>query len=214
MPQCTAIGYCRVSTLEQGDSGAGLSAQRATIEAEAARQGWDLELVEDVASGKTLARRPALATALEDLDAGRAHVLVVAKLDRLSRSLVDFARLMERAKRRGWRLIAVDLGVDTGAPTGRLVANVMASVAEWEREAIGQRTREALAVKKAEGVRLGRPPVVGTATRFRIQALRASGLSWAGVADVLNADGVPTAQGGARWYPATVRKVAMATVAA
>jgi len=72
---------------------------------------------------------------------------------------------------------------------------------------IGQRTREALAVKKASGVRLGRPPTVARPVVRRIQRQRARGESVRAIADSLNRDRVPTAQGGAQWYAATVRGI-------
>jgi len=85
-----ALGYRRVSTLEQAESGAGLDAQLTTLTAEATRRGCELEVLTDAAwSAKTL-ERPALAEALTRLDGGDADVLVVAKLDRLSRSTLDF----------------------------------------------------------------------------------------------------------------------------
>lgn len=202
------IGYVRVSTAEQADSGASITAQRSTLRAEARRRGWELvKVYEDAASGKSMTGRPGLGDALRALGAGQADTLMVARLDRLSRSIVDFGALMERARKRGWALVALDLGVDTTTPSGELVANVMASVAQWERRAIGQRTKDALAVKRAQGVRLGRPPTLPVDVRSRIRRLRASGQTFQAVADVLNKEGVPTAQGGRRWYAATVRKV-------
>jgi DNA invertase Pin-like site-specific DNA recombinase len=89
------------------------------------------------------------------LEAGQADALVVAKLDRLSRSVGDFAGLMDLARRQGWALIALDLGVDTTTPAGEMMANVMASFAQFERRVIAQRTKDALAQAKARGVRLG-----------------------------------------------------------
>ena len=176
-----AVGYCRVSTDEQGDSGLGLAAQRAAIEAECNRRGWNLVAIhEDVLSGKTL-KRPGVAEALSAVESGEAGALIVAKLDRLSRSLVDFAGLMARAHAGRWNLVALDLGIDLSTPAGEFMANVMASAAQWERRIIGQRTREALAVKRAQGVRLGRPfvlpaDVVGRSSRpaRRAQAGRRS----------------------------------------
>jgi len=82
---------------------------------------------------------------------------MVSKLDRLSRSLLDFAGLMHRAQVGGWNVVALDLGIDLATPAGEFMASVMASAAQWERRIIGQRTRDALAVRKAEGHRLGRP---------------------------------------------------------
>lgn len=87
---------------------------------------------------------------------GQASVLVVSKLDRLSRSLLDFATLMDRAKREGWELVVLDLAIDTTVPSGQLVANVMAAFAEHERQLIGARTSAALQQLKAQGKRLVR----------------------------------------------------------
>src|SRR2546423_9929189 len=153
------VGYIRVSTSEQADSGLGLEAQRAAITDEAKRRGWQLlDIYEDAAaSAKTTARRPALAKALDAVEQGEAEALVVAKLDRLSRSMADFTRLMERSWKKGWALVALDLGVDTTTPAGEMIANSVANFSQFERRLIGQRTKEALAVKKSQGVQLGRP---------------------------------------------------------
>ena len=102
-------GYTRVSTSEQAQSGAGLEAQEAAIRAEAERRGWELvQVFEDAgASGKSLNGRPGLSEAIAAVERGEAEGLVVSKLDRLSRSLLDFAGLMERARKRGWSLVAL-----------------------------------------------------------------------------------------------------------
>ncbi len=199
----------RVSTEEQADSGLGLAAQRAAIEAECARRGWEIaEVFEDAgASGKSLSGRPALQSALEAVTTHEADALVVAKLDRLSRSLLDFAGLMEDARKGGWSLVILDLGVDTTTPSGEMIANVMATFAQFERRLIGQRTKDALAVKKRQGVRLGRPRLVNDQVRERIERERAAGTSLRAIADGLNLDGVPTAHGGARWHASTVRGI-------
>ncbi len=131
----------------------------------------------------------------------------MAKLDRLSRSVADFAALLDQAQRGGWGLVALDLGVDTTTPAGELVANVMAAVAQWERRTIGQRTREGLAAKKASGVRLGRPPVLGVEVVQRVVQERARGHTLQVIADGLTADAVPTARGGAVWRTSTVSAV-------
>ena len=147
----TVVGYVRVSTDEQAVSGLGLAAQRAAIEAECARRGWTLVAVhEDALSGKSL-KRPGMSAALEAVESGVAAAIVVAKLDRLSRSLADFASLMARAQSGHWNLVALDLGIDLTTAAGEFMANVMASAAQWERRIIGQRTRDTLAVKRAMG---------------------------------------------------------------
>ena len=203
------VGYMRVSTAEQADSGLGLAAQRAAIELEVERRGWRLVAThEDAgASGKSLANREGLRAALRVVRGGDAQALVVAKLDRLSRSLLDFASLMEQARRERWALVALDLGVDTTTPAGEMIANVMATFAQFERRLIGQRTKDALAVKRAEGVQLGRPPAVPDAVARAISDLRRAGGTWASIAAHLDESGTPTAHGGRRWYPATVRSV-------
>lgn len=201
------IGYCRVSTAEQGDSGAGLEAQEATIRAEVERRGWDLvEIRSDVASGKSLRHRSQLAATLADLREHKADALIVAKLDRLSRSVLDFAGVMETAHTQGWSLVVIDLAVDTTTTNGKLIAHIMIALAQWERELIGDRTRTALRAVRARGTRLGRPSGVDATTVQMIRALRGSGLSWQKVADALAREGVPTAQGGV-WHAATVRKI-------
>jgi DNA invertase Pin-like site-specific DNA recombinase len=204
-----AVGYLRVSTTAQAESRAGLGAQRAAIEAESARRGWQLvEVLEDAGlSGRSLSGRLGLLEALRRLAEGDADVLVVAKLDRLSRSLVDFAGLLERARREKWAIVALDLGVDTTSGAGELVASVMASVAVWERRTIGARTKEALAVKRAQGVRLGRPPVIGEDVRKHVRRRRKDGLTLRAIAAELDQTGVPTAHGAPRWQPESVRKL-------
>lgn len=202
------IGYLRVSTDEQARSGLGLEAQQERIASEAERRGWTVRwIVDDGYTAATL-DRPGITDALAALRAHDGDALVVAKLDRLSRSLLDFAGLMAQAQAERWELIALDLGVDTSTPQGQLMANVMASFAAYERELIRQRTRDALAALKNRGVRLGRPVAVPADVRAMVGRWRAAGATWQGCADALNAAGVPTAHGGARWYASTVRGVA------
>lgn len=200
-----ALGYIRVSTEEQAGTGLGLGDQRQALAAEASRRGWSIEVLEDAGYSAKSLKRPAITAALEQLATGAAEVLLVAKLDRLSRSLSDFAGLMDLARRQGWSFVALDLGVDTTTPAGELVANMMAAVAQWERRVIGERTAAALAQKKAAGARLGRPRNLDPAIGERIMRERADGQTLRAIADGLNTDGVPTARGGARWYPSTVR---------
>lgn len=209
-PPNTAVGYLRVSTAEQAESGAGLAAGRATLEAEAVRRGITLVAIYEDAgvSGKSMDGREGLADALHAVEVDRiAAALMVPKLDRLSRSVQDLAGLLDRAQRQRWALIAADLGVDTSTPAGEAMANVMASFAQLERRLIGQRTREGLAARRAEGVRLGRPSTLPAAVVARIVTAHDGGAGWSTIARDLNDDRVPTAQGGTTWYPATVRKV-------
>ncbi len=206
----TAVGYARVSTGEQAESGAGLVAQQTAIRQTCGARGWNLEAIQKDAgvSGRSL-KRSGLLRALESLERGEASVLVVSKLDRLSRSLVDFAGLMERSRHRGWGLVALDVGVDTSTPQGEMVANVMATFAQFERQLIGLRTREALAVRRAEGVRLGRPPATSEGVRSRMLDLRREGLSYRAIARKLEAEGQRAPHGGSRWHPNTIRRLVL-----
>jgi DNA invertase Pin-like site-specific DNA recombinase len=151
-----------------------LAAQEKAIRAECQRRGWTLlDVARDEGhSGKSL-DRPALHQALQRIAAGEAGGLVVAKLDRASRSVVDFGRLLEWFDAADATLVALDLGMDTSTSSGRLVANVMASVAEWERSVIGERTRDALAARKAQGLPISRPAVTGPLAET-IRELRAA----------------------------------------
>ena len=201
------FGYVRVSTGEQSLSGLGLDAQRSAIDAEATRHGWTVEhhADEGVSGSVRPEDRPQLGHILDEIAAG--DVLVVAKLDRLSRSLLDFASLMQKAKREGWQLVVLDLGVDTSTPAGEMMANVMASFAQYERRLIGQRTKAALAQRKQQGVRLGRPVEIDQDVRLRIAREFHDGSSLSEIARTLTREGVPTARGGKEWYASTVRGV-------
>lgn len=216
MEATRAVLYRRVSTREQADSGLGLAAQLDRLEAEAERRGWAPELATDAGvSGSVAAEdRPALGPALASL--GPRDVLAVSRLDRLSRSVLDFARLLGAASEGGWSLVALDLGVDTTTPNGRLVAHVLMAVAEWEREVIGQRVREGLAQsEKRLGRRPGLPPV-GAAARgpapvapevlAAVRDLREAGRSPGAIARRLNAYGHPSPRGG-RWHRESVRRL-------
>ena len=202
------LGYVRVSTVEQADSGAGLEAQRAAIHLACEQRGWELvAVVEDAGFSAATLERPGITEAVEAVESGQASVLVVAKLDRLSRSLVDFAAVMERSRRKRWSLVALDLGVDTTTPQGEMLANVLASFAQFERRLISQRTKDALAVKRAQGVRLGRPRMLSPEITERVWRMYRRGSSLRKIAARLNSEGVPTAHGGACWHASTVSAV-------
>ena len=203
----TAIAYCRVSTSEQEVSGHSLDDQETTLRALAASRGWEVVVIREVGSGKSLSARPLLTEALRALDRGTVQVLMAVRLDRLSRSVSDFSGLMDRAERRGWDLHVADLGLDTSTPSGRLVAQVLAATAEHERRLIGERTREGLRAARAKGVRLGRPATLPEEVRQSIRTARECGSSYRRIAEDLNARGVPTAHGGARWHASTVQAV-------
>jgi DNA invertase Pin-like site-specific DNA recombinase len=200
------IAYVRVSTAEQAESGAGLDVQRSTIKGELARRGWTALdwLVDAGVSARTL-ERPALGRALELLAASEADILMVAKMDRLSRSLLDFASLVHRAQAEGWRIAASDAPFDLSTPSGEAMAGVMAVFAQLERRLIGERTRAALAQRRAAGVVLGRPRIVSEEVERRMVSLRRDGLSVRQVGRQLALEGLP-APGGGAWNPSTVHR--------
>jgi DNA invertase Pin-like site-specific DNA recombinase len=201
-----AMGYVRVSTEKQADGGVSLEAQTAKIRAMAVVQGAELVdvLIDAGESAKSL-HRPGMARLLALVDAGAIDTVIIAKLDRLTRSVVDLAELLKRFERGGVSLVSVADALDTRSAAGRLVLNFMVSVSQWEREAIGERTRDALRHKRAKGQRIGTLPFgsymaadgvqlepdaheQGLLTRMR--RLQASGLTLRGIAAALNADGL------------------------
>lgn len=206
------IGYLRVSTREQAESGLGLDAQRRAISDEAERRGWDVRWITDEGYTARNLNRPGYREAMRALKRREASALVVAKLDRLSRSLPDFGATLALAKQQRWALVALDVNVDMTTPAGRLVANIIASVAQWESETIAARTRDAMAEAKAQGQSFGRkrsdawhPDLVA-----RVLAERAEGASYKAIAASLDRDGIaPPGEDSKRWYPSTVRRLVL-----
>ncbi|MHC6215192.1 recombinase family protein [Rhodococcus ruber] len=208
-PEGTVVAYLRVSTSEQAASGLGLEAQRATIADYAARKGLKVvgEYVDEGISAKSLKGRPGALAALETVRSGQVAGLLVAKMDRLSRSVVDGASLMDQARAEGWALHFADLDIDTSTPAGEMAANVIISGSQYERRLISSRTKDALAAKRARGERLGAVPTLPVEVTRRIVTARAEGRTYQAIADGLMADGIPTARGKVKWYPATIRAV-------
>lgn len=216
------VGYIRVSTDEQASSGVSLQAQIEKIRAYASC--YDLEIVEIIEdagqSAKTL-NRPGIQKALQMIQEGQAAGLLVAKLDRLTRSIVDLNTLIsgyfsEKSKIQSI-LFSVADQVDTRSAGGRLVLNVLMSVAQWEREAIGERTRTALQYKKSQGIKLGRPEKKLTdnneiKTFYYVCELREKGLTYRAIASRLETEGVKTTKGG-KWAAQTVKNLIESEVA-
>lgn len=121
---------------------------------------------------------------------------------------VAFGTLLEWFEEQKAVLVALDLQIDTSTPGGKLVANVFAAVAEWERGVIGEWKRLALGALRADGRAVSRPAVVDDAALAdRIRSLRAAGMTRQAICDVLNAEGVPTARGAAMWRPSSLQAV-------
>ncbi|MGV9713985.1 recombinase family protein [Gordonia sp. NPDC003424] len=197
------IGYVRVSTKDQGDSGLGLEAQRESLAQWCSVHGHELLTVTtDVVSGAKCDAMYGREVAIAAVESGVAQGLLVRALDRVTRDQLDAAQLMKRAGDYGWRLLDTE-GADSGDPSQRLVADVRLAVAAEERRKIGTRTREALDAKR----RKGQPGLISKATERRIQVLAAQGLGAKAIAGRLTAEGVPTATGGDTWSYSTVRRV-------
>lgn len=203
-----AIIYTRVSTGEQGESGLGLDAQSAVCRDYCNRNSIQIvDTTVEIQSGKSTHKRPVLASVLQLLQQGDADVLIASNVSRLSRSIGDLVRLLSDADKRGYTVVALDTGLDTSTPAGRMVFQMLGVAAEYERAMTSDRTKKALARAKAKGTQLGRRTSLPSDVIERINSERASGRTLTAIANSLNADEVATGQGGAMWYPATVSKV-------
>jgi DNA invertase Pin-like site-specific DNA recombinase len=215
-PKGKALLYVRVSTGRQADEGVSLVHQENQLKAQASLLGFtDCEIVrEEGKSGKNLTSRPALTGALDQLDRGEASTLIVFKLDRLSRSIKDVVGICEQARKNNWRLVIMDLNVDTDTDSGEFVLNVMASFAQMERRRIGQRQADVHASRRQTGQVWGVTcgPRTPEAVRTRVLALRANGMTVRAIAQELEAEGIPTARGG-NWQASTVAKILKAKAA-
>jgi len=218
------VGYIRVSTEEQANSGLSLDSQRAKLNAYADL--YDLELVaiiEDGQSAKTL-NREGVRRVLGMLKAGEADGVLIAKLDRLSRSVADFQTLIDDyfCEKAGKQLLSVADSIDTRTAAGRLVLNVLLSVAQWEREAIAERTRDALQHKIRNGERCGSvrfgydlaedeihlvPNEEEQGAIRLMQRLRAKGESYRAIAEELERRGIRTKEGKTAWTHTAVSRI-------
>lgn len=148
------IGYARISKARNGSLS--LEAQTSAMREECDRRGWQLVRVErDERSGGSRRRRTGLARAVAACKTGEAEALMAVRLDRLSRSTQDFADLLAEAEDYGFALVVLDFQIDTTRAAGRFAAGILAQVAQFERELVSERTKEALAEKKAGGWQRG-----------------------------------------------------------
>lgn len=198
------VAYLRVSTSEQVVSGLGMDAQRTAINDEAIRRGWTVTWEADEGLSGKLRNRPGLDRALAALKAGRAEALVVAKMDRLGRSVIQASDVLETARRQKWDLIVLDLGMDLTTPHGKAMAQMLAVFAELEREMISARTRLALAEARARGTRLGRPRRISPPLLARIVTMSGAGHSHRAIAATLTAEGHCTPTGLDTWHHGSI----------
>jgi DNA invertase Pin-like site-specific DNA recombinase len=222
-----AIGYVRVSTDRQAELGVSLEAQEAKIRAMATVQGAELlEVIIDGGESAKNLNRPGLQRLLALVDSGKVEAVIIAKLDRLTRSVKDLCSLLELFEKRSVALISVAESLDTASAAGRLVITIMAAVSQWEREAIGERTRDALRHKRTSGERVGNirfgfrlspdgkhvepdPGEQGVLTEIR--HLRQGGHTLRGIAAALNRKALRTRRGSAWRLEHVARIIKQAT---
>lgn len=223
------VGYVRCSTHEQVESGLGLDAQRQRIRQYCGFQKLDLvETIEDagVSGGKPLAKRVGGQRLIAALKGGK-RAVVVLKLDRMFRNAGDCLTTVEWWDKLGVALHVIDLGgnaIDTTSAAGRFMLVVLAGAAEMERNLTRERTRSAMAVKRANGQRVGAIPygydlaadgstLVPSPLELEVIAdmrtMRARGWTLEAVAEELTERGVPTKTGKSRWTHQAVARIAL-----
>ena len=189
------------------------------------------ELAEVIVDGGESAKslnRPGMARLLAMVDAGHVQTVIIAKLDRLTRSVKDLCTLLERFERRGVALVSVAESLDTSSAGGRLVLNIMTAVSQWEREAIGERTRDAMRHKRSNGERVGNIPyghrlaadgrhleedLGEQAVLAEIRRLRRAGATLRGIAAALNQRALRTRRGTAWRLESVARALKADTLA-
>ena len=207
-----ALLYARVSTAMQVNDGVSLDVQERQLITAAEFHGfeeWDV-IREEGKSGKNIKGRPVLQKALKDLESKEADALIVTRIDRLARSTSDFLSIVDVATKHGWRLILLDLNLDTSSYQGRFVTTVMSALAELERGIISERQKDVHKDRRAQGIVWGKDmgPMNRTPQELkdRILSERSSGRSYREIASRLNNEEIPT-QNGKSWYATTVKNI-------
>jgi peptidoglycan hydrolase-like protein with peptidoglycan-binding domain/DNA invertase Pin-like site-specific DNA recombinase len=201
-----ALGYVSLPANE-GMQNAEFDAQLEAIDTYCDQRGWELvEVVRDVDTGGRDPERQGLLYALDKIGRGEASCIIVSELGRLSGSAADLGGVLDRLERSDGRLVALDLGLDTASPEGRVAAKALASVSSWEHE----RTQRGLAAAAAGSAATVEPQVVHDvpALKERIATMRTAGMTLQAIADVLNSEGVATLRGGVKWRPSSVQSAA------
>jgi len=217
-----AVGYIRVSTQDQADSGLSLQYQESKIRAYC--EAMDINLVDVVADAGFSAKsmnRPAMQGIISQIKNKTIDAVVILKLDRLTRSVKDLGAIVELIEKNNIALVSVQDSINTSTAAGRLILNVLGSVSQWEREANGERVKAALSVKKGAGERVGTIPygfdlaadgvaLVENPTEQKtlaiIRDLRAKGLSLRKIGAELDKRGIATKKGG-RWQATTIKQL-------
>ena len=202
------IGYTRVSTEEQAEGGQSLGAQARTIRAAVAASGDELVvIIEDAGVSGSTCKRDGLQRALRMLADGEADGLIAVALDRLTRNTRDMVDICEWFAHHRHTLRLLDVGVDSSTAAGEVVLTIMAAVAQMIRKQIGEKTRAVLQDRKRQGLPVSRP-AAPSPTVERVKELYANGrgLGFTAIARRLEAEGVPTARGGA-WQASTIQSI-------
>jgi DNA invertase Pin-like site-specific DNA recombinase len=203
-PRCRVLGYACLGSDGDGAAKLEVQSQLIAIEKHCERRGWELlKVVRDVESptGKSLVR-PGLGYALDRIAEGQASCLMVSKLERLTRSVVEFGALLEWFREAEARLVVLDQRLDTYSPAGRTTAETIVALGSWEREKLSVRARRG----RNSAPWTARPAVgQNPALKEQVVTMRNQGMTLQAIADALNSDGVPTLRGGAKWRPSSVQ---------
>jgi DNA invertase Pin-like site-specific DNA recombinase len=212
MSEGKALLYARVSTAMQVNDGVSLDVQERQLINAAEFHGfaeWEV-IREEGKSGKNVKGRPVLQSALRRLEAKEVDALIVTRIDRLARSTTDFLEIVDKAAKQGWRLIMLDLNLDTSTYQGRFVTTVMSALAEMERGIIASRQKDVHKDRRDRGIVWGKDmgPMNKTPqeVKDRILSERDNGASLRKIATDLNKDDVLTDRGGV-WYGSSVKNI-------
>ena len=214
------VGYARVSTVEQRDEGISLDVQQQKINAYCTVKDWNLsEIIRDEGISAKNLNRPGIDILISSVKAGTIKTVIVCKIDRLTRSVADLNRLVELFKKYDVALVSLAESLDATTATGRLMMNLLASVSQWEREIIGERTKDALTYLREQKKVYSRPVFGykennGTLEKdpddeetFRlIRKMKKAGFSYHKIADELNTAEIATKRDGT-WHANTVRRI-------
>jgi len=220
------VAYVRVSTEEQAREGVSLDAQEARIAAYALALGWEVsEVVRDAGASAKSLKRPGIDRIIAGVRAGEIDRVIILKLDRATRSTRDLATLLDLFAKHGAALVSVSEHLDTASAAGRLVVNMLGVVAQWEREAIAERTSLALSHKRSQGHAYGPTPfgyrregaelVAVAAEQEAIREARrmsVAGRPYRAIANMLEERGVRPHRGRA-WHASTVRAMLSSRIA-
>ena len=220
-PARRTIGYVRVSTDDQAENGVSLEAQEARIRAFAEAMARPLaEVVVDAGQSAKNLTRPGLTKILDEIRAGTVGAVIVVKLDRLTRSVRDLGSLLDLAAKHDVALLSVGESLDTSSAAGRMVVHMLGVVAQWEREAAGERTRSSLTHLRRSARVYGRTPfgyrrsgdrlVTDPNEQIALDRVRTmhadgEGASLRQIGEWLRAEGFAPPQGGTAWGPSSVR---------